>query len=147
MLAFLRRDRDLADICRVVADSLQAGLSFDTALRHAGELHISSALRRKLYRWAGGTEQGMSISDAARYARMPKLMVGLASGQTGLFEAFRFLARYYGSKFSRLVILARGAFVPAIVLFFGIIVAFIELGLFLPMLRLLGSSTSTESLL
>ncbi len=63
----------------------------------------------------------------------------MATGQAaaGDAEVFRFLGRYYRSRFSRLKILARGAAVPAVVIFFGVIVAIVMLGLFLPLIVLI----------
>jgi type II secretory pathway component PulF len=141
--AWFTGHRDLADVCRVIADSLDAGLPLDAAVRSAGELAVSSSLRWKLYRWVGGIEQGMPATDAARRAGLPSLIAGLTSTAqvAGARDVFRFLARYYGGRFSRFVQLLRGAAIPAMVFFFGILVAFIALALFLPLISLIGAAS------
>jgi type II secretory pathway component PulF len=138
LTGWFTRDRDMADVCRVVADSLDAGLPLDAALRHAGELSISTPLRWQIYRWAGGIERGLPVADAARRARMPKIVSGLVSTAqiAAAREAFVFLARYYASLFRRMQALGRAAAVPAMVFFFAAIVALVALGLFMPIVSL-----------
>jgi type II secretory pathway component PulF len=136
------RNRDWADICRVMSDALEAGLPLDAALRQSAELSISSSVREKLRNWAARAEQGQSPSDAARAAAVPSLIVGMTTtglASANLVDVFRFLARYYSGKFSRLAILMRGAAVPAVAFFFGAVVAFVSLSLFTPMIALLDS--------
>jgi type II secretory pathway component PulF len=137
-----KRSRDWSDVCRVMADALEAGLPLDAALRQAGELSIASSVQKKLRRWAAAAEQGQSPPDAARAADMPALITGMTTtglAATNMAEVFRFLGRYYSSKFSRLAILLRGAAVPAFVFFFGGVVAFVALSLFAPLISLISS--------
>jgi type II secretory pathway component PulF len=136
------RHRDLADACGVVADALTAGLGLDAAIRSAAELPVNASLRRKLYRWASGIEQGLSNADAARRARMPQLLIGLSATAdlSTADEVYYFLQRYYAARFSRLAALMRGAIVPLTVFFFAIIVAAIALALYLPMIRLIDTT-------
>jgi type II secretory pathway component PulF len=126
-------------VCRVVADSLEAGLPLDAALRHAGELPVGHALRWRLVRWAGGIERGMPVAEAARRASMPKMIAGLVTTGQGdqARETFAFLARYYGTRFHRFEQLIRGAAIPAMVFFFATIVTFVSLGLFVPIIALI----------
>jgi type II secretory pathway component PulF len=126
----------------VMADSLEAGLPLDAALREAGDLSIAPSVSRRLNRWAAGAEQGQSPPDAARAAGLPPLITGMITtglAATNMAEVFRFLGRYYANKFSRLAILLGGAAVPATALFFGTIVAFVALSLFTPMIALINS--------
>jgi type II secretory pathway component PulF len=139
LTGWFTRDRDLADVCRVVADALDSGLPLDAALRHAGELSISNPLRWRLYRWAGGIERGDAANDAAKRARMPKIIVGLVSTAqvTAARETFVFLARYYASLFRRMQAIGRAAAVPGMVFFFASVVALVALGLFMPIITLI----------
>ncbi len=137
-----KRSRDWADVCRVMADALEAGLPLDAALRQASELWIAPSVREKLSRWAAGAEQGQSPPDAARAADMPALITGMTTtglAATNMIDVFRFLSRYYAGKFSRLAILLRGAAIPAFVFFFGTIVALVALSMFAPLIALIGS--------
>jgi type IV pilus assembly protein PilC len=136
------RSRDWADVCRVMADSLEAGLPLDVALRAASELTIAPSVRRRLDRWADDVQQGQSPPDAARAAGMPPLITGMTTtglAATNMADVFRFLSRYYAGKFSRLAILLQGAAVPATAIAFGAIVAFVALSLFTPMIALINS--------
>jgi len=143
LTGWFTRNRDLADVCRVVADALGAALPLDAALRQAAELPIGGSMRWRMFRWASGIERGMPAADAARRARMPALIAGLtATGEiTQARETFVFLARYYGTRFRRLQELARGAAVPAMVFFFATIVATVALGLFMPIITLITAAS------
>ena len=136
------RSRDWADVCRVLADSLEAGLPLDAALREAAELSIAPSVRRRLRQWAAQAEQGQNPSEAARSAGLPPLIIGMTTtglAATNMADVFHFLGRYYAGKFSRLAILLQGAAVPATAIFFGTIVAFVALSLFTPMIALINS--------
>ena len=136
------RSRDWADVCRVLAGGLDAGLPLDESLRQAEELSVAPSVRRKLHRWADAAQQGQSPPDAARAAGMPPLISGMTTtglAATNMAEVFHFLGRYYAGKFSRLTILLRGAAIPAITLLFGAVVAFVALGLFAPLISLISS--------
>ena len=130
---WLTADRDLADICHVVAESMEAGLPQAAAIRSATDLSIGGSMRRRLNLWADGIERGQPTIDAAQSAGMPKLIAGLTTSA----EGFEFLSRYYAGKFSRLMTLFRAAAIPAMVFFFGIIVAIVALSLFLPLVALI----------
>ena len=54
-----------------------------------------------------------------------------------LGNVFRFLGRYYRSRFSRISALVQGATVPVIVLVFGVLVGIVTLSLFAPMVSLI----------
>jgi len=118
---------------------LAAGLPLDSALRGAGELSVGRKLRGKLRRWAMGIERGLPTADAARQAEMPRLVVGMAGtgDVSSAQEVFRFLARYYATRFSRWMQLMRGAAVPAMVFFFALIVGTVALALFQPIVALI----------
>jgi type II secretory pathway component PulF len=144
-IGWLTRDRDLADVCNVIADSLDSAMPLDSAIRAGCDLSIGSMLRRKLDRWAGAIESGMTAADAGRAAGMPKLIVGLTgTGEVASAEqAFRFLSRYYATRFSRLAQLARGAVVPVMVFIFGAVVGMVALGLYLPMISLISAVSNS----
>jgi len=131
--------RHYADVCHVIAESLEAGLPLDSAMRSAGELAISVSLRQRLRRWADGIEQGAPVAQAAGDAGIPGLIAGLTntSDTASAAEAFTFLSRYYAAKFSRLMTALHAAVVPAMVLFFGVIVATIALAMFMPLITMI----------
>jgi hypothetical protein len=84
----------------------------------------------------------MSLGDAARAAAMPQLVVAMVASVRGgsgdtADDVFRFLARYYHTRYSRTAALASGAAVPVVVFFFGFIVAVVALSLFMPIVSLI----------
>ncbi len=131
-------NRDLADACRVIADSIDADLPLAAALRDAARLPVSRSLCRRLDAWADGIERGQPSADAAKSAHMSNLIIGLAATAdiTAAREGFVFLWRYYTSRFSRLQQLAHGAAIPAVVFFFAIIVGWVAVSLFAPIVSL-----------
>ncbi len=139
LFAWFPRNRNLSDVCHVVSTSLQAGLPLDAALRGAGELSVGRPLKTKLARWVSGVEGGMPSALAADAAGMPRLISAMTATaeRTQAAAAFDFLSRYYASRFSRTVALLRGASIPAMTFFFGAVVAFVVLALFLPLITLI----------
>jgi type II secretory pathway component PulF len=139
-LAGIARNRHLADICHVIANALTAGLPLDSAIRSAGDLPIGALLRSRVHKWSAGIERGMTPGQAAHAAQMPRLIAELmpTAEISAAAPVFAFLERYYAARFSRLLILLRGAAVPAMVFVFGVIVAVIALALFLPLISLIG---------
>jgi type IV pilus assembly protein PilC len=148
-LGMLHRDRALADACQVIADALSAGQTLETAIEESRQVSGSSGLRRRIDQWLSGIRRGLTPTAAARAARISDLVSGtVAAAQVGgrLDEGMAFLARYYAAKFSRTVLLVRGAFGPAQALVLGALVLFIVLALFMPMLRLIETVTQTVGL-
>jgi type II secretory pathway component PulF len=142
----LAHDRGLGDALHVVADALEAGRPVPEALSEAQLAHVNVVLRDRLARWAALVSEGEVFAEAARSARMPRLVVGLiATAQPAdLVNALRFLARYYHGRFGRLVLLLRAAAAPLLALLFGALVATVALGVVLPMVRLIDSIRPLE---
>ena len=136
------RDRGLGDIFCVLADTTRAGYPLPAALAEAGGLRLNIGQAMQMCRWIEGVDAGQPMSEAARRAGLPQLVVGLLSSaqQSGeAQDAFAFLSSYYSGRFSRLSVFLRSAMVPAMTLIFGAIVLFITLSLFSPMITLIGA--------
>jgi type II secretory pathway component PulF len=141
------RNRGMAELCESIADTTEAGEPLDLALRDAARSVGSDVLAARARRWADNAAAGESISESARKAKMPALLVGmLATVRDGesLHQVMLFLARHYRSRFSRTVQLIRAAYVPAVVLVLGLGVALIELSVFQYMVALIGSSANYQ---
>ena len=133
------RSRTMADAFGVIADALEAGRPLDWAAGEAARVPTNRVLQRRLERWRTGLTTGDSPADAARAARLPRMATALlatAQAAGNAPEVFRFLARYYDGKFSRAAYLLRGAIIPGMALFFGVIVALLALSVFQPMVSL-----------
>ena len=142
----LARDRGLADALHAIADAVEAGRPAPDALAEAQLAHLNVVLRERIARWAQLVDEGEGFATAARRAGMPRLVVGLiATAQPAdLVNALRFLARYYAARFSRLTLLLHAAAAPALAVAFGVVVAIVALGIFLPMVNLADSILPTE---
>jgi len=136
----IARDRGLADAFALIAGALDNGMPIERAFAEASNLEINRVLRERFERWARGVAGGASIETAARAAPMPPLVAGMlvsARGPDAARDVFRFLARYYHTRYSRTAALVQGATVPLVVFFFGVIVACVALSLFMPLITLI----------
>jgi general secretion pathway protein F len=136
----LIRDRDMTDICSVLADSVELGYPLDEALLRAQQLDLNFVMRRRLDRWLAAVSAGALPGDAARAARMPALLVGmLGAGNAApdLGDVLGFVSRFYASRFMRIRELLRGAYLPIVTLLMGLLVAAVALSLFVPMRELI----------
>jgi type IV pilus assembly protein PilC len=138
----LQRDRGLADVLEFLADAMDAGAPADRALAEAAELRTNMVLKLRIRRWAQLVASGQDLQSAAREAGMPTIVHGmLAMHGTGedAKNVFRFLARYYRSRFSRMSAFLQAATVPAMVMLFGLLVGTVAFSLFMPMISLINS--------
>ena len=138
----MQRDEGLADVCALMADGLSAGMPAGRTLAAASRLRINAVLRRRVHNWAARVEAGETLAAGAASAGLPTLVssvLNTARGPEGGHAAFKFLARYYRSRFSRAALLVEAAVVPLTVLVFAAIVACVALSLFLPMVSLIDS--------
>jgi type IV pilus assembly protein PilC len=136
----LQRDRGLADVFELLADAMDAGAPADRALVEAAELRTNIVLKGRLREWARLVADGQDLQSAARAAGMPPRVWGMLAtthNAEDLANVFRFLARYYRSRFSRVSTFIEAATVPLLVLIFGLIIACVALSLFAPMSALI----------
>jgi type II secretory pathway component PulF len=138
----IARDRGLADAYEFIADALRNGATLDRALAEAAQLEINNVLRDRLERWADAVQGGAGLTEGARVSQMPRLVVGMLATVRGVeaaADAFRFLARYYHSRYSRVAALLYGAAVPITVFFFGALVLTVAMAMFAPLVTLINS--------
>jgi type II secretory pathway component PulF len=136
------RSRQYGDFCAAMASAMEGALPMQRAVHDASLVATNAVFRETVRAWAIAMETGVAPAEAARQAGLPHVMIGLLATSTDGDSAttvFRFLARYYHGRFSRAQALLQAAVVPAMVLCFAAIVAFIVLGLFLPMINLIDS--------
>ena len=131
------QNRDLADVCQATASALDIGQPADAALLNAAQACGNRVVQNRVVDWAANVTAGLSLSDAARQAGLPPLLTGMlatASGPDGTADAMRFLGRYYDSRGSAAAALLRGAAIPLMTLGFAVIVTFMVLGIFMPLI-------------
>ena len=142
VLHTLQRDRSLAETCALLAASSRAGVALPEALAQAVNLPVNAGFRRRLEDFRQGLLAGQAPAEAATAARLPGLVAGLltpTSARSPDAELFGFLESYYRNRFSRTVLLLRGATGPIIVLTFALIVGTTVVALFLPLVKLINS--------
>jgi type II secretory pathway component PulF len=136
----VRMDHSLGESLEFCAGAIDAGRPIEDSLAEAAPIAGNPIARRKLWSWANGLRRGETLTESARAAGMPRIVVGMlntAVQTADVAEVFRFLGRYYASRFSRAMALLQGAFVPVVVFFMGSIVAWLALSIFLPMMSLI----------
>jgi len=140
------RYRSLGDVCQLLADAVEIGHPAHVALEEASHLMLAPSIHRAVSRWERAASAGLPLAQAARRAGMPDLLAGMLANSPGNpADALQFLSRYYSSRFSRTVLLLRGAALPAIVLFVAVLVAMVTLALFLPVVALIQSVGMTST--
>ncbi|MGD0766612.1 MAG: type II secretion system F family protein [Tepidisphaeraceae bacterium] len=136
----LVRDRGMADLCDIVGAGVGAGHPLDEALREAADAQPNSVMRRRAAAWAAAVNSGQSMQEAARHARMPELfaaMLATVRGDDSLRQVLAFLWRHYEYRFSRARAVLQAAYVPAIVFFFGSLVALVGVAIIQPIAMLI----------
>lgn len=142
VLHTLERDRGMAELCGLLAGAQRGGVPLPVALQRAQRLPVNEGFCRQIMRFQDQLLAGQVPAEAAAAARLPHLLTGmLAAAPDRAPEAglFAFLARYYRNRFSRTVLLIRGAAEPLMVLTFATIVGTTVLALFLPLVKLIQS--------
>jgi type IV pilus assembly protein PilC len=130
------RDRGMADLCDLTSVGVEMGHPLDQTLRDAASAQPSSIMRRRISAWADAVAHGQPIHQAARMAQFPDLFVAMLAtvrDSTGLLQVLGFLWRYYEYRFDRTRTILQAAYVPAIVLVMGSLVALLGVSLLKPM--------------
>jgi type II secretory pathway component PulF len=143
LLRGLIRDRNMSDICICLADSLQLGYALDTALTRLAAIELNSVLRHRILNWANYLHGGMNPAEAARRARMPRMLVELlvtTADTPAMVEVLRFVGRFYTDRSAVRREAIRSAIIPVVTVLMGIAVATVALSIFIPLQRLIDSS-------
>jgi len=138
------RNRSMADVCEILAEAAESGLPLERAVQEIGQLEINASLRQRLTIWSALIDQGVPAVDAARRAGMPGLFVNLLASATAgdsPVALLRFLQSHYESGFSRLDYLLRSAAGPVAVVAIGLLVGWVVVSLFYPLVTLIDSLT------
>jgi type IV pilus assembly protein PilC len=143
----MRSYHALGESLEFSAEAIDGGRPIENSLAEAAPLAGNPIVRRQLRQWADLLTRGQALTESARAARMPRLVVGMmntAVQSADVVQIFRFLGRYYATRFSRAMALLEGAFVPAVVFVMGSFVAWLALSLFLPLVTLINTLATTR---
>jgi type II secretory pathway component PulF len=142
----MRLHRALGEMFAFAADALDGGRTLEASLAEAGQVVAGGRLRPKIDRWIAQLISGASTADAARAAGLPRLVSGMLAvpqrDETTIVETFRFLGRYYTGRFNKAATLLEGAAVPIFAMLTGLLVLWIALALFTPMISLVDTLTA-----
>ena len=144
------RDRGFADVCRFLAEATEADVPLPRALEEAATIRVSPVIRSKVEDWARRCDRGESTADAAASAGVPAFMTGLlatAEQAVTVPQAFAFLSRYYTGRLSRTREMLKSAGKPAAIFATTLPVAWIVIGLFQPLVALIGSMNLSTGLM
>ena len=142
----MQMQRALGDVLDCAADAIDAGRPIETSLTEAGQVCGNARLRQRVDTWAGQLAQGAPLPQAARDAGMPRLVSGMLSSamQTpDIAQVFRFLGRYYSTRFSRGVAPLEASAAPVIAISMGIMVGWLALTVIAPLNTLIQTLSST----
>jgi len=135
-----QRTRAMGDAAQVLADGMSLGMPMPGVLDHLSELRSSAALRKRVQRWSHHVAEGVPVDEAARQAGMEPLFVNMLASASRIeqpAQVFDFLVRYYRAAFSRVALLLQNSIGPAIVLILALIVGWIVLAVFYPLVAII----------
>jgi type II secretory pathway component PulF len=135
----VRAYRALGDVLEFASDGVAEGRPLDATLLEASQITANSHVREQIENWVTQMSRGRTLADAARDAGLPRLvssMLATAQQTPDVAEVFRFLGRYYSTRFSRAAAILQAAVIPVVVILMGCVVAWMELSVLLPLMRL-----------
>ena len=138
----IERDHSMASLYDLLADAIENGHDFPTALGLAQSLDLNPVLQSRVIRWRKSIEAGSSIEDAAARAAFPAMVVSmLRTGQSTaqLSDVFRFLARYHRARFSRTADAIRAMILPLMIVLLAAVIGVFVVGVFMPLPGLIES--------
>lgn len=141
------RGRAMADLCEVLGQSAAAGLPMSSAIEEAEKLQTNRALKRRIQAWRQAVQAGKPPDTAAGVCGMPYLftaMMQTVSRSGRAEEIFFFLRRYYDGQFSRIAHILRASLLPITTVFIALLVAWVVVSLFMPLVTLLNNLTGTD---
>jgi len=128
---------------RSVSTTVATGIPMPEAMRLGAGASGSALLANDAERLAKEVEQGQSLFEANKQARLiPPLFgycVQVAAGRDDLPESIGKLARSYENRAIHAQAMLRVVFFPLMILFVGFLMAYIIIGLFLPLIHLVNA--------
>ena len=135
----------LAAILRV---GLASGRPVDVAIGEACGLNLNNCFRKRIRRWLKCVQRGDDISASATKCGIGHSVAWafdaeINAGNTP--EILRMLESFYRENFSYKLNIARAILEPVMVVMLGVCVAFVALGMFLPIIKII--TILTESVI
>ncbi len=137
--------RGMRAILQVMRLGVNSGMSLEPATAVAGLVDVNHQLKQRLRKFTGLLGGGDSVRQAARRAGLGEVTaIALAGGQRGndMDAALRYAADYHGSVANRWWLVLRNLAWPVWTLIMGIMVGFVVIALFLPLVALINAVSS-----
>lgn len=139
----------LSDLCLLMSEAVATGLPPHQALEESADGIVHPRLYRRVLAWSRTMAGGASLHEAARAAGMPELLCGLLAtvrGRDDTRQAFAFLGRYHSTRLHRLLVLAAALIELAIILLLGLLVLWVMLLTFRPLVQLIEAGVKMAEL-
>lgn len=134
--------RGMRSILQAMRLGVRSGMSLEPAVRVAEVVDVNDQLKKRLRRFRELADRGVDLRQAAHQAGLGQVAaVAMAAGKRGgdLDAALRYAADYYSAVASRWWILLRNISWPIGTLVLGVMVGFIVVALFQPLVALINS--------
>ncbi|MGN6626266.1 MAG: type II secretion system F family protein [Tepidisphaeraceae bacterium] len=134
----LIRQHEMAAVCDAMEQMLHQGVPLPDSIAWTALPMLNPVLRDRLLRWRQRILQGEATASAARMSRLPRLFCDLLAGaRSDMPGAVAFAGRAFGSASERLAIVLRSLLPVMVTAFFAVLVLFLALSMFEPMVALI----------
>lgn len=134
--------RGMQQVLRTMRLGVRSGMSLDQAAGLAELVDVNQQLRPRIRRFGELLREGAPVREAARRVDLGEVTgVALAAGQRAarMDVGLRYAADYHGAVAGRLWAVLRNLTWPVCTLIMGIVVGWVVLALFLPLISLIDS--------
>lgn len=135
----------LVQVVEVLRLSLKAGCTVNDAIANTLSLDVNSCFKNQLQRWLAKVEAGENIAGAAREANLGAPLAWAFDekvNQGNTMAILEMLGSFYRSNYSYRVNLARFIMEPCLVIMMGLIVGFVVLAIFLPLVKMVSYASA-----
>jgi type II secretory pathway component PulF len=135
----------LVQVVELLRLSLKAGCPVNEAIANTLTLDVNNCFKKQLQRWLEKVEAGENIAGAAREAKLGAPLAWAFDekvNQGNTLGILEMLESYYRSNYSYRVNLARFILEPCMVIMIGLIVGFVVLAIFLPLVKMVSYASA-----
>ncbi|MFC1781286.1 type II secretion system F family protein [Planctomycetota bacterium] len=139
ILHWFERNYSMVQVVEILRLSLNGGGTVNQAISNTINLDINNCFKKQLKRWLKKVEAGENIAESARRAKLGSTLAWAFDNQTNhgnTLNILETLENFYRTNYSYRVNLARFIFWPCTIILLGIMVGFVVLGIFLPIVSI-----------
>jgi len=138
--------RGMNVVLKTMLLGVRSGMGLAPSAELASRVDVNARLRPRLAQFAELLDKGTPLREAAKRASLGKVTcVAMASGERSgdMAGALNYAADYYGAIGSRLLIVIRNLSWPVMTLVMAIVVGFVVVAMFEPLIALIDSVSTT----